>query len=200
MLKKWWYVDNEDGKLERCALPQLKLLILFSEKLFETTTPIFPRFVRGFCFNWMCGTFWDRSPFGIPKWDGTHKYIFQRLFEEDGRCIFHLGKYKGAGTDMKSVKKLHRRIFRLKILHRQFHLISTVLVGKNTKKVKMEKFTTLAKILHCCRQWRYGQIPPLTGTLGYFFARCCFFYIKVLQIIRARVYTPQPGSAELPTL
>ena len=30
-------------------------------------------------------------------------------------------------------KKLHRRIFRLKILHRQFHLISTVLVGKNTK-------------------------------------------------------------------
>ena len=30
-------------------------------------------------------------------------------------------------------KNLHRRIFRLKILHRQFHLISTVLVGKNTK-------------------------------------------------------------------
>ena len=30
-------------------------------------------------------------------------------------------------------KKLHRRIFRLKILHRQFHLISTVLVRKNTK-------------------------------------------------------------------
>ena len=29
-------------------------------------------------------------------------------------------------------KNLHRRIFRLKILHRQFHLISTVLVGKNT--------------------------------------------------------------------
>ena len=30
-------------------------------------------------------------------------------------------------------KNLHRRIFRLKILHHQFHLISTVLVGKNTK-------------------------------------------------------------------
>ena len=30
-------------------------------------------------------------------------------------------------------KNLHRRIFRLTILHRQFHLISTVLVGKNTK-------------------------------------------------------------------
>ena len=30
-------------------------------------------------------------------------------------------------------KILHRQIFRLKILHRQFHLISTVLVRKNTK-------------------------------------------------------------------
>ena len=30
-------------------------------------------------------------------------------------------------------KNLHRRIFRLKILHRQYHLISTFLVGKNTK-------------------------------------------------------------------
>ena len=58
-------------------------------------------------------------------------------------------------------KNLHRRIFRLKILHRHFHLISTVLVGKNTKKwVKMEKFTPLAKILHCRRHWRDGQIPP----------------------------------------
>ena len=30
-------------------------------------------------------------------------------------------------------KILHRRIFKLKILHRQFHLISTVLVRKKTK-------------------------------------------------------------------
>ena len=30
-------------------------------------------------------------------------------------------------------KNLHRRILRLKILHRQFNLISTVLVRKNTK-------------------------------------------------------------------
>ena len=60
-------------------------------------------------------------------------------------------------------KNLHRRILRLKILHRQFHLISTVLVGKKHKKwVKMEKFTPLAKILHCRRHWRHGQIPPLS--------------------------------------
>ena len=30
-------------------------------------------------------------------------------------------------------KKLHRRIFSLKNLHRQFHLISTVLIRKNTQ-------------------------------------------------------------------
>ena len=33
---------------------------------------------------------------------------------------------------------------------------------KNTKKwVKMEKYTPLAKILHCRRQWRHWQISPL---------------------------------------
>ena len=59
-------------------------------------------------------------------------------------------------------KILHRRIFGLKTLHHQFHLISTVLVGKKHKKwVKMKKFTPLAKILHCRRHWRHGQIPPL---------------------------------------
>ena len=33
---------------------------------------------------------------------------------------------------------------------------------KHTKWVKMEKFTPLAKILHCRRQWRQWQIPPLS--------------------------------------
>ena len=34
--------------------------------------------------------------------------------------------------------------------------------GEKTQKwVKMEKFTPLAKILHCRRHWRDGQIPPL---------------------------------------
>ena len=32
---------------------------------------------------------------------------------------------------------------------------------KHKKWVKMEKFTPLAKILHCRRHWRHGQIPPL---------------------------------------
>ena len=48
-------------------------------------------------------------------------------------------------------KNLHRRILRLTILHRQFHLISTVLVGKNTKNewkwrnlLRWQKFYTAA--------------------------------------------------------
>ena len=48
-------------------------------------------------------------------------------------------------------KNLDRRILRLKILHRQFHLISTVLVGKNTKNewkwrnlLRWQKFYTAA--------------------------------------------------------
>ena len=55
-----------------------------------------------------------------------------------------------------------RGVYRLKILHCQFHLISSVLVIKTQKKwVKMEKFTPLAKILYCRRQWRHWQISTL---------------------------------------
>ena len=39
---------------------------------------------------------------------------------------------------------------------------------KHKKWVKMEKVTPLAKILHCRRHWRHGQIPPLM-TRGLFF-------------------------------
>ena len=35
---------------------------------------------------------------------------------------------------------------------------------KHKKWVKMEKFTPLAKILHCRRHWRHWQIPPLRAS------------------------------------
>ena len=41
---------------------------------------------------------------------------------------------------------------------------------KHKKWVKTEKFTPLAKILHCRRHWRDGQIPPLTTS---FYAFLC---------------------------
>ena len=37
---------------------------------------------------------------------------------------------------------------------------------KHKKWVKMQKFTPLAKILHCRQQWRHGQIPPLSRQSG----------------------------------
>ena len=64
-------------------------------------------------------------------------------------------------------KILHRRIFRLKILHRQFHLISTVLVRKNTKNEwKWRNLHRWQQILHSRRDWRDGQISPLVPAVG----------------------------------
>ena len=48
---------------------------------------------------------------------------------------------------------------------------------KHKKWVKMEKFTPLAKILHCRRQWRHGQIPPLS-----------FFSLRALIRDNNRIY------------
>ena len=42
-------------------------------------------------------------------------------------------------------KNVHRRIFRLKILRRQFHLISTVLVGKKQKMSENGEIYTAGK-------------------------------------------------------
>ena len=62
-----------------------------------------------------------------------HQYNLHHLHQLRYGAAF--GDREPLREDMEFVKKnLHRRIFRLKILHRQFHLISTVLVGKNTKK------------------------------------------------------------------
>ena len=38
----------------------------------------------------------------------------------------------------------------------------------------MEKFTPLTKFLHCCRQWRHWQIPPLKMAYGYISGGCIF--------------------------
>ena len=42
-------------------------------------------------------------------------------------------------------KKLHRRIFRLKVLHLQFHLFSTVLVKKTQKMSENGEIYTISK-------------------------------------------------------
>ena len=61
-----------------------------------------------------------------------------------GLHILHL---KGQRQTWNLSKILHRRIFRPKILHRQFHLISTVLVIKTQKMSENEEIYTAGKNL-----------------------------------------------------
>ena len=101
-------------------------------------------------------------------------------------------------TDMEFVQKFTPPDFQAKKFTPSISPNFNSFSGKKHKKwVKMEKFTPLAKILHCCRQWRYGQIPPLTGTLGYFFARCCsfFLYKSAPNHPGKSLHPSQPGSA-----
>ena len=70
-------------------------------------------------------------------------------------------------TDMKFVKNFTPSDFQAKNFTPSISPNFNSFSDKNTKKlVKMEKFTPLAKILHCRRQWRHGQISPLAGTLN----------------------------------
>ena len=80
---------------------------------------------------------------------------FQEYHHHISGCILQTWKLS---------KNLHRRIFGLKILHHQFHLISTVLVRKNTKNEwkwrnlhRWQKFYTAAGTdgmdkFHLCRE------------------------------------------------
>ena len=57
---------------------------------------------------------------------------------------------------------------------------------KHKKWVKMEKFTPLAKILHCHRQWRHGQIPPLQWWMFSILARFEAFLILFFFLLGGR--------------
>ena len=67
------------------------------------------------------------------------------------------------GADMEFVKNFAPSDFQAKnftpSISSNFNSFSK---KKHKKWVKMEKFTPLAKILHCRRQWRHRQIPPLS--------------------------------------
>ena len=65
-------------------------------------------------------------------------------------------------ADMRFVKNFTLPDFQAKNFTPLFSLKFNSFGDKNTEKwAKMTKFTLLAKILHCCRQWRQWQIPPL---------------------------------------
>ena len=75
---------------------------------------------------------------------------------------------------------------------------------KHTKWVKMEKFTLLAKILHCYRHWRHWQIPPLPlayiyviwGFLQHFSSFCYFFFAGNMYIIFSKLSLVLVSSME----
>ena len=63
---------------------------------------------------------------------------------------------------MEFVKSFTPSDFQAKNLHRQFHLILTVVVIKTQKNErKWRNLHHWPKNLHCHRQWRQGQISPL---------------------------------------
>ena len=64
--------------------------------------------------------------------------------------------------DMEFVQKFTPPDFKVKNFTPSISPYFNSFSGKKHKKlVKMEKFTPLAKILHCRRHWRHWQIPPL---------------------------------------
>ena len=79
-------------------------------------------------------------------------------------CLSGNGKCKNITltTDMEFVQKFTPPDFQAKNFTPSISPNFNSFSGKKHKKwVKMEKFTPLAKNLHCRRQWRHGQIPPL---------------------------------------
>ena len=91
---------------------------------------------------------------GIQKWKSSYNWFIvdiHRLLRPLTAIFSHIHSH----PDMEFVKKLHRWTFRLKILHRQFHLISIVLVAKNTKMSKNGEIYTTGK--------NFTLPPGLTG-------------------------------------
>ena len=76
-------------------------------------------------------------------------------------------------------KNLHRRILRLKILHRQFHLILTVLVGKTQKKSENGEIYSAGK--------NFTLLPALTAWKN-------STSVEVVQVVSRGVAYRVPGD------
>ena len=74
-------------------------------------------------------------------------------------CAFYSGRLI---SDIEFVQKFILPVFQVKNFTPSISPNFNSFSGKKHKKwVKKEKFTPLAKILHCRRQWGHGRIPPL---------------------------------------
>ena len=151
-----WLFDPVLSFILRGSCFLLQLNPLYMRRIWHLVSRIMKNryMVRVYKYNWR----WEIM--SSVFFHGLHYSSLPYIQSREGGCMHQ--SQPGSNQTWNLSKNLHRWIFRLKILHRQFYLISTVLVRKKHKKwVKMEKFTPLAKILHCRRHWRDGQIPPL---------------------------------------
>ena len=141
-----------------CLFYQIFILPIFTLHLFQFAC--WSVFLRAqdihFCF-W--AYHWNLYEDCTDKFSNTQNFCSLRTTLVSDNNTNRCSLLKQAQTGNLS-KNLHHRIFGLKILHHQFHLILTVLVRKNTKNEwKMEKFTPLAKNF---------TLPPATDGMDKF--------------------------------
>ena len=106
-----------------------------------------------------------RSCPNIPLWDPWGKFqqvfVFAYSFLHSLHTHHTFQKFirpRSSHTDMKFVKKFTSSDFQAKNFTPSISPNFNSFSDKNTKKwVKMEKFTPLAKILHCHRHWRHWR-------------------------------------------
>ena len=101
------------------------------------------------------GSLW--RPLVVPDWRGEAAEYkrSQWLFGCRSRKWWQLKE-----ADMEFVKNFTPSDFQVRNFTPTFSPNFNSFSKKKTQ--KMEKFTPLAKVLHCRRHWRDGQIPPLT--------------------------------------
>ena len=118
--------------------------------------------VKMSCGNLLCQTGWlsnlrDDSPSTCTQHLPEHNLIFSK--NKNLRSLSWL-------SDMRFVQKFSLPDFQARTFTPSISPYFNSFSGKKHKKwVKMEKFTPLAKILHCRRHWRHGQIPPLSTVI-----------------------------------
>ena len=127
---------------------------------------IFPQILQNLIYLSRSSWYKVRAPFPIEsiscKRDCDCNAIKANCTDNDIDDGENVPLMKSRAPDMKFVQNFTPPDFQAKNFTPSISPNFNSFSDKNTKKwVKMEKFTPLTKILHCRRQWRQWQIPPL---------------------------------------
>ena len=120
---------------------------------------IFPTYLVYVCHSWLAQLLmWKLCQMASFISRSSQQLSYFSIFEGSVRRFFLI-----LISDMEFVKKITPPDFQAKNFTPSMSPNFNNFSGKKHKKwVKVEKFTPLAKVLHCRRQWRQWQIPPLT--------------------------------------